>query len=218
MSGASYLCRLEALDPRASLLAPAERRLLLLTGQSSFASARLAPEQSAFLAAVAPPGADLHDAGFPFHPAMLGDAPAAGILAASARNFLQVLWSVSSRRYQACVRATLQQALDATRDELLLLTGSCGLQLANRAWPGLVVPARLRVRIVALGPACFGALRLAPVEVTVVRGRGDGWSRLFYRGRIDVEAPCGHLDYWTSSAVREAVAALLAGEGPGATP
>lgn len=210
MSAASYLRRLEELDPSTSLLTPAPVRLLLLTGQSSFASASLRPEQSSFLRAVAPPRAAIADSGFPFHPAMLADAPLPGLVAASWRNFLQVVWSVTLAKYQRLVRANLQRALDTTAEELLLVTGSCGLQMANRAWPGLVVPVGLRVRLVALGPACFGALRVAPAAVTVVQGTGDGWSRVFYRGRVDVRAPCGHLDYWTSPAVRATVATLLA--------
>ncbi len=209
MSALGYLRRLDALDPRASLLTPTRVSLLLLTGQSSFASASLRAEQSAFLRAVAPPRARVIEAGFPFHPALLADASTPGIVAASLRNFVQVLWSVGSVRYQAIVRRTLQQALDTAAEELLLVTGSSGLQMANRAWPALAMPEALRVRIVALGPACFGPLRLSPAQVTVVQGAGDGWSRLFFRGRIDAHAPCGHLDYWTSSTVRDQVAAAF---------
>ena len=209
MSAFDYLRRLEELDPRASLVTPAGVRLLLLTGQSSFRSARLEPEQSAFLRAIAPPDATIVDAGFPFHPAMLDDAPPPGMVAASWRNLLQVLWSVASPRYQTSVARTLQQAVDATEIELLLVTGSCGLQIANRVWPRLVIPPGLRIRAVALGPACFGRLRLAPARVAVVQGTRDGWSRLFFRGRIDARVPCGHLDAWTSPAVRAEIAALL---------
>jgi len=209
VSALDYLRRLESLDPHASLLTPAGTRLLLLTGQSSFRSARLEPDQSSFLRAIAPAGAAIVDAGFPFHSAMLTDAPPPGIAAASWRNLLQAFWSVASPGYQRSVARTLQQALDATANELLLVTGSCGLQLANRAWPKLVIPPRLRIRIVAVGPACFGRLRLAPAGVTVVQGTRDRWSRLFFHGPIDVRVPCGHLDAWTSPAVRAQIAALL---------
>ena len=140
---------------------------------------------------------------------MLTDAPSPGIVAASARNLLQAFWSVASARYQRCVVQTLQRALDATESELVLVTGSCGLQIANRAWPGLTIPPGLRLRIVALGPACIGRLQLAPAEVTVVQGTHDLWSRLFFRGPIDLRVPCGHLDAWTSPEVRLRIAALL---------
>jgi hypothetical protein len=130
-------------------------------------------------------------------------------LAASLRNVVQVFWSFASTRYQSIVRQTLQRAIDTTERRLLLITGSCGLQLAVRAWPDLRIPAALEVRIVALGPACFGRLRLAPAAITVLQGGHDGWSRLFYRGPVDARLPCGHLDYWTSPEVREIVAKLL---------
>lgn len=209
-SGRGYLRRLAALDPRGSLLAPADLRVMLLTGQSSFRSARLAAEQVAFLRAVSPcPGAVL-EAGFPFHAdLMVDEREPFALVAASARNARQVLWSVTSSRYQRVVQRTLQQALDATRERLIVVTGSCGLQLLNRAWSQLVLPPGLRVQVVAIGPACFSPLRLVPAEVTVIAGTRDPWSRLFYRGRADVRVACGHLDYWTSAEVRSRVAAIL---------
>jgi hypothetical protein len=79
----------------------------------------------------------------------------------------------------------------------ILITGSCGVQLANVGWPG---------EVIALGPACLGPLR---VRAYVIRGRGDGWSRLFYRGRVDRACGCGHLGYWESEEVREIVRGIL---------
>lgn len=209
-SGRGYLLRLASLDPRRTLLVPADVRVLLLTGQSSFRSARLAAEQAAFLRAVSPGDGALLEAGFPFHADLLADErERCGLLAASVRNARQVGWSVTSSRYQQVVRRTLQQALDATRERLIVITGSCGLQLLNRAWPRLVVPPRLRAQVVALGPACLAPLRLAPAAVTVMVGKRDPWSRLFYRGRVDERVDCGHLDYWASAEVRARVAAIL---------
>jgi hypothetical protein len=209
-SGRGYLRRLAALDPRGSLITPADLRVLLLTGQSSFRSARLADEQVEFLRTVSPCAGAAVEAGFPFHADLLADErePFA-LVAASARNARQVVWSVTSRRYRQVVEHTLQQALDATRERLIVVTGSCGLQLLNRAWTPLALPPRLRVQVVALGPACFAPLRLAPAEVTVIAGARDPWSRLFYGGRTDVRVACGHLDYWTSPEVRARVAAIL---------
>ncbi len=209
-SGRRYLRRLAALDPHGSLLAPADVRMLLLTGQSSFRSARLAAEQVAFLRAVSPCPDAVVEAGFPFHADLLADEREPfDLLVASARNARQVVWSMTSSRYQQVVQRTLQQALNATRERLMVVTGSCGLQLLNRAWTSLVVPPRLRVQVVALGPACFAPLRLRPAEVTVIAGTRDPWSRLFYYGRADLRVACGHLDYWASPEVRARVAAIL---------
>jgi hypothetical protein len=186
--------RLAALPPDGCLLTPASSRLLLLTGQSSFRSSVLSPEQFAFLSAVAPPGAVPLDAGFPFHVAFLEPSPSApGLLAASCRNALQVLWTRYDPAFVAHVAARLQQAAAATSRRLILITGSCGLQLANAAWPALRLPHRLRIDVVALGPASFGPLH---VPATVLQGRRDDWSRLLYRGPVHYRPPCGHLDYW----------------------
>ncbi len=185
--------RLAALPPAGCLLTPASSRVLLLTGQSSFRSSVLRPEQFAFLSAVAPPGAVPLDAGFPFHADFLSPSPnSPGLLAASWRNALQVFWSMRDTTFTAHVAVRLQQAA-ATSRRLILITGSCGLQLANAAWPALRLPPRLQIDVVALGPASFGPLH---VPATVLQGRRDEWSRLFYSGPVHYRPPCGHLDYW----------------------
>jgi len=206
----SYLARLEDLDPARSLLLPERARLLLLTGQSSFASSRLQPEQIAFLRSVAPAGCAVVESGFPFHRDWdEKGTPEPNLLAASLRNARQVAWSLLSPRFEAVATAVLQRALDTTSERLLLITGSCGLQIANAAWPGLRPPSALAVRVVALGPACLGRLRLDGADLHVLRADGDLWSRLFYRGRVDGHGPGGHLDYWRSPAMRARVAAIL---------
>ncbi len=211
----SYLARLEALDPSRSLLVPARTRLLLLTGQSSFVSSRLQPAQIAFLRAVAPTGCAILERGFPFHPDVDDpDAPDPHLLAASLRNARQVAWCLVSPRFQTVVAAVLQRALDTTAERLLLITGSCGLQIANAAWPRLRRPSALAVRVVALGPACLGRLRLDGADLHVLRADGDLWSRLLYRGGVDGHGPGGHLDYWQSPAMRAQVAGLLARTPP----
>jgi hypothetical protein len=197
--------RLASLDPARCLLTPAASRILLLTGQSSFRSSVLRPEQFAFLAAVVPPGAIPLDAGFPFHADFLAQSSGApGLLAASWRNALQVFWTRWDPVFVAHVAARLQKAADNTSRRLILITGSCGLHLANAAWPALLLPPRLRIEVVALGPASFGP---AHVPATVLQGRRDEWSRLFYSGPVHYRPPCGHLDYWrcpdTIRAVRE---------------
>ncbi len=188
-------------------LPPEESRIILLTGQSSFATSALSPAQRSFLQSVAPEGCAIVDRGFPFDPAFGGPGFAdTGIVEASWRNACQVYWSLYSRDFQQTVAKRLQMVMDATRRRLIIITGSCGLQLANTAWPFLRVPPGLRVEVVALGPACFGRLRL-PAQV--VQGRRDGWSRAFYRDRVDRVCDCGHLEYWEAEEARLLVRGLL---------
>ena len=121
------------------------------------------------------------------------------MVGASWRNMRQVYWSLWSPGFRAVVAQRLQILLEATERRLILITGSCGMQLANEAWPLLRPRSNLRIDVIALGPACFGELRM---PATVIQGRGDFWSRLFYHGPVDHYCDCGHLDYWGSEAVR----------------
>lgn len=186
----NYFARLQRLDEAGSLLTPVDRRVMILTGQSSWRAARLSPAQESFLDAVTPAGWTAVRAGFPYHSAMMGpEFEEASMIAASWRNAAQVAMSVGSAPYREVVRRVLQRAMDTSRVRLRIVTGSCGLQLLNCVWDDL----RGEAEVLALGPACLGPLR-TPAEV--VRGDRDGWSRLFYWGRVDRTAECGHLDYW----------------------
>ena len=192
MSG--YLDRMEGASETLPFV---ETRVALLTGQSSFVSSALSPAQISFLRAVAPAGASVLEMGFPFDSSFFGEGfREAGMAGASWRNAPQVGWALGSERFRGIVRARLEM-LSRAAARTILITGSCGLQLANLGWPG---------EVVALGPACFGELR---VRACVVRGRRDGWSRLFYRGPVDLECGCGHLEYWDSTEVRELVKGIL---------
>ena len=189
-----YLDRLDGARERLPFVGT---RVALLTGQSSFVSSALSPVQVSFLRAVAPAGASVLEMGFPFDSSFLGDGfREAGMATASWRNARQVGWALGSARFRGIVRARLEMLFGAA-SRTILIAGSCGLQLANLGWPG---------EVVALGPACLGMLR---VRAYVVRGRGDGWSRLLYRGRVDRACGCGHLGYWESEEVREIVRGIL---------
>ncbi|MBI2688001.1 MAG: hypothetical protein HYX27_16960 [Acidobacteria bacterium] len=168
-------------------------------------SSALSPAQLDFLDAVAPAGADVVRAGFPFDAAspVYEEVP---MVAASWRNTRQVGWTIYSPEFRKSVALRLQILMDGAGSRLALVTGSCGLQMANAAWPLLRIQDGLRVDVVALGPVCFRSLR---VPATVIQGRRDGWSRFFYRGRVDRYCECGHLDYWASDEVRATVGALL---------
>jgi len=192
-----YLAKLE----RANTPLPAVTdRVALLTGRSSFASPALSPQQLSFLKAIAPSGYSILETAFPYDLSLHGTAfRETGMLAASWRNMRQVCWSIRNPAFRAIVAGRMQALFDATGRHLILITGSCGLQLANSAWPQLRPPANLRIDVIALGPACFGRLRM---PAKVIQGRRDFWSRLFYRGPVDHYCDCGHLDYWDSESVR----------------
>jgi hypothetical protein len=205
-----YSKRLGSLAPERSLIAQAESRAVILTGQSSFTSSRLTPSQCCFLESVAPPDFDLMRSGFPYHADLLGVGPAPSLTAASWRNAAQTLWSTAPAAFHRSLAQILGKLLARTSRRLVLITGSCGLQFANSVWSELHKPAQLDIRVIALGPACFGPVRMPGAQVAVVQGSQDYWSKLLFRGRIDFPVQCGHLDYWNSPEVCEIARAWIA--------
>jgi hypothetical protein len=210
----SYRKRLACLDESRSKVTEGQERLILLTGQSSFVSSRLSPVQADFLTAVAPPDVEPLLLGFPYHAEFDGDVTEPGLAAASIRNALQFGWSLFSSQYQRSVARVLQILVRKTSVALYIVTGSCGLQILQSAWPLIVIPESLRVRVVAVGPAMLRAGAQQADRIRAVQGHRDLWSRLLYRGRIEERCNCGHMNYWSSLEVREVVARILRDRGP----
>lgn len=194
-----YRNRLRALDYGSSFEAA---RVVLLTGQSSFQTSRLMPSQIEFLKAVTPPTAEPLLTGFPFHPAFDREACDPPLPVAAARNSLQFIWSLASEEFRRMIADALRPLL---QKKLIIVTGSCGLQMLAAATS--VIP--IDARVVALGPAMLRPFALDMRQVSVVQGRRDGWSRLLYRGTINNYCDSDHLGYWESREVREIVAGLL---------
>jgi hypothetical protein len=193
-----------------SLVRPAADRLALVTGQSVPSNIKLSPEQIAFLDAVAPPGVDVLAHGFPFLRSYEGAVYRRPSLATAAiANAQQYLASHLSPRFRSGIAARIEDLFAKTQGTLLLITGSCGIRFLDAAWPELNVTNR-RVHIIALGPANVGRLIIPKQYLTTIRGTRDGWSKALFRGAIDHDVPCGHLDYWTCPTTIALVRALLA--------
>lgn len=202
MARRAFFERLETAGARAWPETPA--RILLLTGQSRLDRSPLSPAQHAFLQQVAPPGVEPVGRGFPWDGEGPPEPPAA-IAPASLVNARQHLWAVSDRRYAALTAAALQMVTDATRELLVLVTGSNGLATLQAVWPRLRPQTRLRVAIVPVGPAGAPVAFGPSTAVSVVQGRADGWSKALYRGPVHQRPPCGHLGYWSDLETRDGV-------------
>ncbi|MGI4873471.1 MAG: hypothetical protein ACRYFX_20125 [Janthinobacterium lividum] len=202
--------QLNRYDPADTLAQPAAQTIAWLTGQSAYRPSRLSPAQEGLLRAVcASPWVAL-PANFPYNRAALrSDYQEAPLLAASVRNsaqFVAALGSVAFR--QACARH-LQPLLDATSSRLVLLCGSCGLQLFYAALPWLRVPPELHIQLVGLGPVCLRPRMHPQVSVAVVQGRRDWLSRTLCRLPCHQRVPGGHLAYATQPEVVAVVQGLL---------
>lgn len=210
-----YRTRLAGLDPSRYRLPVVSRRLCLLTGQSDFSTSALGGEKLAFLEAVAPAGAEITRLGFPWHEDFA--APPAGpvpIALASLRNARQWIWARRDEAFLAVLTSTMGRLLERTERDLFLVTGSCGIDLLAAALARLAPSEGPAIHLAALGPAgrMPPARRLA--RRLVLQGSGDGWSRLLWRGPVDLEPACVHLGYWSDPAVRAAVAGFFAEPKP----
>lgn len=203
-----------AADQRADdhLAEPAPACAAWLTGQSSFRHSRLSPGQDGLLDAVARAGYAVVRGGFPYSAAAVRlPYRREPILPASARNAAQYLAARWSPGFADDVARRLQPLLDRTERRLLLLCGSCGVEMLTAALPRLRLPADLRVLALALGPVGRLPAPSSSVDVYVVRGDRDHLSRWTSRTPAHVDVTGGHLDYVTVPAVRAEVA-RVAGE------
>lgn len=197
-----------------SLIRPSCRRLVLLTGQSDQGNSILMTDQKAFLSSIAPPDHEVFAHGFPY----LADFERhmytpRSLVRASLSNAHQFAAALISRRFQALVVNRIRELLDHTSDSLLVVTGSCGLQLLNSAWPLLAGTRHDHLRVIALGPVCVGRLNVPASRLMTIRGADDGWSRWLYAPPVDHTVPGGHLGYWTNAAAADLVKRSLSHRG-----
>ena len=204
---AGHFDRLGAAVPA---MAVVDRRLAILTGQSDLSQNPLSPDQRRFLAEIAPPDVDQVLTGFPFADDQGVGAARPSLFAASIANARQYLWSLGDARYRALAARAVSRLLGATRKDLILVTGSCGLAIVTAALPQRQPNRGVRCTVLALGPV--GRPPPDWVRFQAVVGRRDFWSRALYRGRVDAVIDAGHLGYWTSREAR-AIAARLANSG-----
>lgn len=92
-------------------------------------------------------------------------------------------------------------ALRQSTEQLLLITGSCGLQLAYAGLDALS-PKHAEVRILALGPVAF---HRPNCSVTSIQGTHDYISRIFLRKADQKVKRLAHLEYWQNAEVREMI-------------
>jgi hypothetical protein len=141
--------------------------------------------------------------GFPFDDAPIPNRRAR-LLEASLHNARQYLWARGEPAYGRAVALVLQPILASSSRSILLVTGSCGLQILQAAWPHLRRKPELRIEILALGPV-GRAPRFGEAGFSAVQGSADLWSRMLYRGPVVHETNCGHLDYWHDAVARDAL-------------
>lgn len=161
-----------------------------ITGHSVRGCTGLSREQRAFQENSAVPGEKWLRHNFPWHETF-PFPDAAPLLTASWNNGWCFL---SSRRplFEEIHREAVVERF-AALDAVILLAGSCGLELLNNLHlPGQTLD---RIHVFAYGPV--SRRRPATASCLVVQGERDWISRGFHR-RADRRYPCSHLGYLRS--------------------
>lgn len=186
---------------------PAPDVVAWLTGQSSHRHSQLSPDQLAVLDDCAGLGFRAVRAGFPYHrEALRHPWSPEPLLAASRRNASQFVESLARPAFAREIARHLRPLVSAASRRLLLLCGSCGLQLFAAALPHLELGASPRIGLVAIGPACWTVPRHPSIKLTVVRGRRDWISHVFSDLPADARPPVGHMGYTSHPEGRRAIA------------
>lgn len=205
-----YLAVLRGYPIGDHLASPGVNVAAWLTGQSAYRHSQLSPQQLAVLDELAGLGYEVVRAGFPYNGGALSVPYAPEpLLRASLRNAFQFASALASPAFSAELARHLQPLIDAASRRLLLLCGSCGLQLLASALPRLDLPTGLRIGLVAVGPVCLtpaAFFRGHPqLDLFVVQGSRDWISRLGSRAGADARPPVDHLGYTRHPEARRAI-------------
>jgi hypothetical protein len=202
----SVASRFSRYDPADHLAVCAPNCAAWLTGQSSYRHSQLSAGQLGLLDSLSAVGYETVRGGFPYNSsAMTMPYRREPLAAASVRNVAQYLAARADRRFRVELTRQLQPLLDRTGRRLVLLCGSCGLELLASALPGLRLPPWLDVLAVALGPVGRPPPASRRFRLHVIRADGDWISRLGCRRAPDLRVPGGHLGYLRQGEARAEV-------------
>lgn len=168
-------------------------RLAFITGLSNPESCQLSKIQREFLSGLSLPDESKLFLNFPYSEDLANEnnnvesEKDVSLWRASLNNGWQFI-SASTRNYRR-LNAHHWKALMDSADLLLLIAGSCGLQLIN----SLLDESEFdKVRVLAFGPTAW---RRPRCKTVLVQGEKDWISKLFFRDVDHVLPVVGHLDY-----------------------
>ncbi len=177
------------------------RKVVLLSGLADPATCALSPIQRRFLDAIGAPAESKVYWNFPYVPST-PPRTHPPLWLASIRNYAQFL-RASKPAYRDRARVHWRALLEST-DSLVVITGSCGLEILNHCVEDR--DADRIAHVFALGPVA----RARPnAPHTIVQGTRDPITKLYFR-RGDVALPgVGHMKYLEDSRALELVNTFL---------
>ena len=190
----SYLDRLSALSLDQTML-NSNRLVLFLSGSSDFSCAGLTAGQLDLLHAICPSGYSVVASNFPFNQDFEHiKFPQVSLLSASASNIIYYWHTILNSRFQKLIQQHLSPLLEV--QEVVLVCKSSGVNMLTQWLRSVGKEVSLpRLRVIALGPVSQLLLRQKEVEVLVIKGKKDPYSRILDRHSADIQVDTNHYSY-----------------------
>jgi len=190
----SYLDRLSALSLDQTML-NSNRLVLFLSGSSDVTCAGLTAGQLDLLHAICPSGYRVVESNFPFNQDFEHiKFPQVSLMSASASNIIYYWHTILNSRFQKLLQQHLSPLLEV--QEVVLVCKSSGVNMLTQWLRNVGKEVSLpRLRVIALGPVSQLLLRQKEVEVLVIKGKKDPYSRILDRHSADIQVDTDHYSY-----------------------
>ena len=190
----SYLDRLSDLSLDQTML-DSNRLVLFLSGSSDYSCAGLTAGQLDLLHAICPSGFRVVASNFPFNQDFEHiKFPQVSLMSASASNIIYYWYTILNSRFQKLLQQHLSPLLEV--QEVVLVCKSSGVNMLTQWLRSLGNQVSLpRLRVIALGPVSQLLLRQKEVEVLVIKGKKDPYSRILDRHLADIQVDTNHYSY-----------------------
>lgn len=190
----SYLDRLSALSPNQTML-DSDRLVLFLSGSSDITCAGLTAGQLDLLHAICPSGYSVIASNFPFNQDFEHiKSTQVSLLSASASNIIYYWHTILNLRFQKLLQEHLSPLLEA--QEVVLVCKSSGVNMLTQWFRSLGNQVTLpRLRVIALGPVSYLLLNQKELELLVIKGKKDPYSRILDRHSADIQVDTDHYSY-----------------------
>lgn len=190
----SYLDRLSALSLDQTML-DSDRLVLFLSGSSDITCAGLTAGQLDLLHAICPSGYSVVASNFPFNQDFEHiQFPQVSLLSAAASNIIYYWHTILNPRFLKLLQRHFSPLLEA--QEVVLVCKSSGVNMLTQWLRSLGNQVTLpRLRVIALGPVSQLLLSQKDIELLVIKGKKDPYSRILDRHSADIQVDTDHYSY-----------------------
>ncbi len=171
------------------------RLVLFLSGSSDVTCAGLTAGQLDLLHAICPSGYRVVESNFPFNQDFEHiKFPQVSLLSASASNIIYYWHTILNSRFQKLLQQHLSPLLLV--QEVVLVCKSSGINMLTQWLRNVGKEVSLpRLRVIAIGPVSQLLLRQKELELLVIKGKKDPYSRILDHHSADIQVDTDHYSY-----------------------